>query len=78
MMVNVRRPKKSIFKRPSSSKVVMGNWVTSTPSLLCRGTTVSRGTPEMTTPAAWVELCRGSPSSFMDRSSTFFVVGSES
>ena len=78
MMVRVRRPRKSIFSRPSSSNVVMGNWVVSTPSLLCRGTTVSSGTPEMTTPAAWVELWRGRPSSFMERSSTFLVVGSES
>ena len=47
MMVRVRRPRKSILRRPSSSNVVMGNWVVSTPSLLCRGTTVSKGTPEI-------------------------------
>ena len=78
MIVSVRSPRKSIFKRPSSSSVVIGNCVVSAPSLLVSGTTVDSGTPEITTPAACVELCRGSPSSFMDRSSTRRMVSSPS
>ena len=37
-MVRFRRPKKSIFNRPSSSRVVMIYWVTGRPSLVARGT----------------------------------------
>ena len=36
--VRLRRPKKSIFSRPSSSRVVMTYWVTGWPSLAARGT----------------------------------------
>ena len=36
--VRFRRPKKSIFSRPSSSKVVMVYWVTTDSSFLARGT----------------------------------------
>ena len=36
--LSVRRPRKSIFKRPNDSSVVMGNWVVITASLVCRGT----------------------------------------
>ena len=34
---SVRRPRKSIFKRPSASTVPMGNWVVITSSLVCSG-----------------------------------------
>ena len=37
-MVRLRRPKKSIFSRPSSSRVVMVYWVTTRSSLVARGT----------------------------------------
>ena len=36
--VRVRRPRKSIFRRPSRSSVPMGYWVVMTSSLVCRGT----------------------------------------
>ena len=36
--VRFRRPKKSIFKRPSSSRVVMTYWVTTDSSFFARGT----------------------------------------
>ena len=38
MTVRLRRPKKSIFKRPSSSSVVMVYWVTICSSFLASGT----------------------------------------
>ena len=37
-MVRLRRPRKSIFKRPSSSRVVMTYWVTTDSSFFARGT----------------------------------------
>ena len=37
-MVRLRRPRKSIFSRPSSSRVVMTYWVTTDSSFLARGT----------------------------------------
>ena len=36
--VRLRRPRKSIFSSPSSSRVVMTYWVTGWPSLAARGT----------------------------------------
>ena len=63
MTVRVRRPRKSIFRSPSSSMVVMVNWVVTEPSwALDRGTRSSAGSEQITTPAAWTELWRGSPS----------------
>ena len=61
--VRVLRPRKSIFKRPSSSMVVMVNWVVMVPSAaLERGTKSSMDRLPITTPAAWMELCLGRPS----------------
>ena len=61
--VSVRRPRKSIFSRPSSSRVVMVNCVVTEPSLpLDRGTKLSADSGQMTTPAACMEVCLGSPS----------------
>ncbi len=65
--VNVLRPKKSIFKSPNSSIVVMVNCVVIMPSMpLASGTYSSIGFWEITTPAAWVEECLGSPSNRFD------------
>ena len=51
--VKVRRPKKSIFKRPNSSMLSLSYCVTKPSSLaFCTGTWSSRGSAEITTPAA--------------------------
>ncbi len=61
--VKVRSPRKSIFKSPSSSMVVMVNWVVTEPSApLDNGTSSSAGLEQITTPAACMEVCRGRPS----------------
>ncbi len=89
MTVSVRSPRKSIFKSPSSSIVVIVNWVVTIPSVpLASGTYSSIGFCEITTPAAWVDECLGSPSkrfdisikrvtrssfSYMERSSGFIL-----
>ena len=54
MTVRVRRPRKSIFRRPSRSSVPMGYWVVMTLSLVCKGTYSVTGLAVMSTPAAWV------------------------
>ena len=69
--VRLRRPKKSIFSRPSSSMVVMVYWVTGCPSLVARGTYSYTGRLVMTTPAAWVEALRGMPSIFRAMSTSW-------
>ena len=57
MTVSVRSPRKSIFKRPSSSSVVIVNWVTMVPSApLDNGTYSSMEVLEITTPAACMEV----------------------
>ena len=62
--VRFRRPRKSIFRRPSSSRVVMVNWVVTEPSdPRERGTKFSAASGQITTPAACMEVWRGSPSS---------------
>ena len=71
-----RSPRKSIFRSPSSSRVVMVNWVTTDSSLFARGTYSSTGSAVITTPAAWVEACRGIPSTFRAVSSSSRTWGS--
>ena len=66
MTVSVRRPRKSIFKRPRRSISTMLNWVTGRPSLVDSGTYSVAGSRVMTTPAAWVEAWRGIPSTFSE------------
>ena len=62
--VSVRRPRKSIFRSPSSSSVVMVYWVTTLrPRSSAGAHNLSPERSAMTTPAAWVEACRGMPSS---------------
>ena len=77
--VRVRSPRKSIFSRPSSSMVVMVNCVVTTLSApRDRGTNSSKGSEPITTPAAWMEVCRGKPSSLMDISIRFLTPSSAS
>ena len=59
----MRRPRKSIFRRPRCSSVVIVYCVTMLSSLRARGTYSYTGRSVMTTPAAWVEAWRGMPSS---------------
>ena len=76
--VRFRRPKKSIFSRPSSSSVVMIYWQTTDSSFFARGTYSYTGFRVMTTPAAWVEAWRGIPSSALAVSMSFFTCSSAS
>ena len=77
--VNVRRPKKSIFKRPNSSILSLSYCVTKPSSLaFCTGTWSSRGSAEITTPAAWVDEFRAMPSSFLPKSNNSLTFGSAS
>ena len=69
--VRVLKPKKSIFKSPSSSKVVIINCVDICPSLTYKGTYVSTGSLVITTPQACVEACLGIPSKALAMSSIF-------
>ena len=63
--VSVRSPSTSNFSRPTSVTASLSNCVVSpSPSVeRCSGTTPFSGSFEITTPAAWVEACRASPSS---------------
>ena len=63
MTFSVRSPRKSIFRRPSASTVVMGNCVVITSSLVCSGQYSTTGSAVISTPAAWVDALRGMPSS---------------
>ncbi len=76
----LRRPRKSIFSRPRSPTVPIENWVTiSWSGPFCwSGTTSVSGCAPITTPAAWIESWRTSPSSGRARSTISFVTGSVS
>ena len=81
--VRLARPRKSIFSRPSSAIGSIEYCVVSTPSPSflvgrCSGTTSSSGSPDMTTPAAWVLEWRVRPSSFMLVSMRFRMLSSAS
>ena len=79
MTVSVRNPRKSIFKSPSSSIVVIVNCVVMEPSdPLESGTNSSAGFWQITTPAACMEVCLGKPSSFIHMSNRFFTCSSVS
>ncbi len=66
----LRRPRKSIFSRPSASTSHIPNWVTTSWSgpFCCSGTTSVSGRSAITTPAAWIESWRTRPSSGFARS----------
>ena len=76
--VKVLSPKKSIFKSPNSSNVVMIYWVEIIPSLTYRGTYVSTGSFVITIPQACVEACLGIPSNPIAISNNFFISWSDS
>ena len=77
--VSVRSPRKSIFKRPNSSNVTIVYCVVMLPSeALDSGTNSSTGFGLITTPAAWTEVCRGSPSKRIAISISFFAESSVS
>ncbi len=76
----LRRPRKSILSRPSDSTSCIANWVTtswSTP-FCWSGTTSTRGRSAITTPAAWIESWRTSPSSGVARSTICRTISSAS
>ena len=56
----LRRPRKSIFSRPSASTSHIPNWVTTSWSapFCCSGTMSVSGRSAITTPAAWIESWR--------------------
>ena len=69
--VRVLRPRKSNLINPVFSVYFMSNWVRISlfgPMHTGRYSTMGRG--EMTTPAAWVDLCRDSPSSVCEMDSS--------
>src|SRR2546423_595347 len=72
----LRRPRKSIFSRPRASTSPPENCVTTSWSapFCCSGTYSVSGQTPITTPAAWIESCRTSPSSGLRRTSIFRVV----
>ena len=67
-----RRPRKSIFRSPSASTFFIENCVTISWSVpfCCNGTTSISGCAPITTPAAWIESARVSPSSGRASSTT--------
>ena len=62
-IVSVRRPSRSIFSMPAFSRSFMANWLMTTSFILQSGMNSTSGLSAMTTPAAWVEAWRASPSS---------------
>jgi len=84
----LRRPRKSIFRRPISSIGFIENWVTvrktrspfsSVPaSASCKGTMSVSGRSAITTAAAWIEELRTIPSSPRATSMIWFATGSRS
>ncbi len=71
--VRVLKPKKSIFKRPNSSSSIILNWVVITSLFLESGTYLVTSSFDIRTPAAWVEECRGSPSTFIAKLISLFT-----
>ena len=59
----LRRPRKSIFSRPSASTSFIENWVTTSWSapFCCSGTMSISGSAPITTPAAWIASWRVQP-----------------
>ena len=75
--VRVRRPRKSIFRSPSSSSVVIVNCVVTEPSdPRDNGTNSSIARWPITTPAACMDVCLGRPSSLLDISISSFTCSS--
>src|SRR5215203_2686036 len=77
---SLRSPRKSIFSSPTSTASHMPNCVTTSESgpFCCSGTTLISGSAPITTPAAWIESWRTSPSSGRARSTISRATGSAS
>ncbi len=71
----LRRPRKSIFRSPSASTSPIGNCVTTSWSepFCWSGMYSVSGRSPITTPAAWIESWRTSPSSGFARSTISFT-----
>ena len=86
MTSRLRRPRKSIFSRPSASTPPISYWVTSGASsgfwpdsgLRCTGRYVVSGSLVITTAAAWMPSERLRPSSPLATSTTFLTSASVS
>ena len=86
MTSRLRRPRKSILRRPSSSTPCISYWVTTGASsggwpdsgLRCTGRYSVSGSFVMTTAAAWMPSERFSPSRPLATSTTFLTSGSVS
>ena len=73
MIDRLRRPRKSIFKRPIFCTAFISYWVMTarcswpffSPRVMlsCNGTYCCSGSGVITMPAAWVDACRTRPSS---------------
>ena len=75
IIVRFLRPKKSIFNNPSDSISSIEYWVIICPSLfLWRGTSSSRGSDAITTPAAWTPYVLLVPSILKAKSTHFFTL----
>ena len=76
----LRRPRKSTFSSPTATTLFIENCVTTSWSapFCCSGTVFISGSAPITTPAAWIESWRVSPSSGFARSTISRVTGSES
>ena len=80
IVVRLRRPRKSNLTSPIFSMQRMSSWVMTAPERGSRysGTKSIRGLVPITTPAAWVEACRVSPSRRCAVSNSFAIWPSES
>ena len=79
-IVRFERPRKSNLSRPSASIACISYWVISESEFVAfwSGMSSVSGSREMTTPAAWVEALRATPSSCLAKSMTRFTAGSAS
>ena len=79
-MVRLERPRKSNLSRPSASTPCISYWVISASELVAFWSGISSvsGSRLMTTPAAWVEALRATPSSCCARSMSRLTSGSAS
>ena len=75
IIVRFLRPKKSIFNKPNDSISSIEYCVIICPSLfLCSGTSISKGSDAITTPAAWTPYVLLVPSILNAKSTHFFTL----
>jgi hypothetical protein len=79
-IVRFERPRKSNFRSPSASMPCISYWVISASEFVAFWSGISSvsGSREMTTPAAWVEAFRATPSSWRAKSVMRLTDGSPS